>query len=411
MSKPVQTEETTTVSAPRSLKRHLPYLILIVVLGAGIGWWSHSSGEKGDMAGRKGKQTPTVSVAVAGKGDLKVMLDALGTVQANNTVTVKSRVDGQLLKLHFREGQDVKAGQLLAEIDPRPFQVQVTQAEGQLARDMAQLANARADLTRYKTLLGQNGASQQQVDTQEALVRQLAGTVKVDEGALAAARLQLTYSRITAPLSGKAGLKTVDEGNMIHASDANGLVVITQVQPANVLFSIPETRLEELLKARAGNAPLGVDALDRDGTTVLAHGVLATMDNQVDTATGTVKLKARFDNKDEVLFPSRFVNARMTLATLHDVLVVPAVAVQRGKPGAYVFVVNADNTVSQRPVKTGPAEGERIVIREGLTPGERVVLDGLDQLRDGRKVNPVSAGEADKRDASAAHPGKKRKAG
>ncbi|GGY12130.1 MdtA/MuxA family multidrug efflux RND transporter periplasmic adaptor subunit [Paludibacterium paludis] len=402
MSKPEMPPESPAGSPVSVFARRRVLFAVATLTAVAVAWlaWQRA-GAQDDKNGKRGRQTPTVSVATAATGDMRVSLDALGTVTANNTVVVKSRVDGQLEKLYFKEGQEVRAGQVLAQIDPRPFAVQVTQAEGQLARDMAQLANARADLARYRTLLEQNGASRQQVDTQEALVRQLAGTVKVDEGAVAAARLQLSYCRIVAPVSGKAGLKQVDEGNMIRASDASGLVVITQVRPANVVFSIPETRLDDLIRARAANPSLPVEARDRDGSTLLARGELLTADNQVDTATGTLKLKARFDNRDDVLFPNRFVNVRMLLATRKNVLLVPSAAVQQGKPGSYVFVVNADKTVSLRPVKTGPSENERTVIESGLAVGERVALDGLDQLRDGKKVNPVGQGERHAPDASA----------
>jgi multidrug efflux system membrane fusion protein len=357
------------------------------------------AGEKGGGAGGKGgggrrgadpRTVLPVAVAPARTADFIVWLNALGNVNARSTVTVRPRVDGQLARVLFREGQTVKAGELLAEIDPKPFEVQVTQANGQLARDQAQLANARVDLARYQTLLKQDSIAQQQVDTQAALVRQLEGTIEADRGVVDNAKLQLSYTRITAPAGGRTGLRQVDPGNMVRQTDANGIVVITQVQPINVIYSIPEDRLAAVIKrVQAGDAPL-VDAYDRDGRIKLASGKLVTIDNQIDPTTGTIKLKAEFANEPAALFPNQFVNVRMQLDTLHAVTVVPTSAVQRGSPGTFVYRVNDDSTVSVKVVKLGPTEGEVTVVESGLQPGERVVTDGADKLRDGAKIEPVT---------------------
>lgn len=332
----------------------------------------------------------SVTVVVAKREDIDRVIPALGTVVPNATVTVRSRVDGQLDKIYFRDGQMVRVGQRLAQLDPRPFEAQLAQAEGQLARDKALLENAQLDLARYKTLLQQNSIAQQQVDTQAALVRQYAGAVRVDDGIVASARLQLTYSRISAPVSGVLGIRHIDEGNMIHATDATGLVVITQTQPSFVTFSLPENSMDAVLAIFRSGAPMKVDAWDRDEKVQLASGVLSAIDNQIDTTTGTIKLKAHFDNKDAVLFPNRFVNVKLHLATLRQVVVLPETAVQRGKSGCYVFVLNKDQSVSIRNVAVGMTEKGRTVIERGMQPGERVVLDGTDRLREGSRVRAVA---------------------
>lgn len=329
-----------------------------------------------------------------------VYVNALGNVTARNTVTVRPRVDGQLARVLFREGQLVKSGELLAEIDPRPFEVQVTQANGQLARDQAQLTNARIDLERYQTLLKQDSIAKQQVDTQEALVRQYQGSVEADRGAVENAKLQLSYTKITAPLGGRLGLRQIDPGNMVRASDTNGVVVITQVQPINVLFSIPEDKLTAVRRRLQSDATLPADAYDRDGRVKLASGKVLTIDNQIDPATGTIKVKAEFPNQDGELFPNQFVNIRMHVDTLANAAVVPTPAVQRGTPGTFVYRVNADNTVSVQPVKLGPVDGETTVITEGVKAGDRVVIDGTDKLRDGAAIEPIDRSAA----ASAAVP-------
>jgi multidrug efflux system membrane fusion protein len=300
-------------------------------------------------------------------------------------VTVRSRVDGELIKLHFTEGQTVKEGDVLAEIDARPFHVQLMQAEGQMARDQALLANARIDLDRYQTLFKQDSIAKQQVDTQAALVRQYEGAVRTDQSQIESAKLQLTYSRVTAPISGRLGLRQVDQGNVVRAGDANGLVVITQLQPVAVVFTIPQDSLPAVLKRLSGEKP-PVEAWDRENKTKLASGTLITVDNQIDPTTGTVKLKAQFPNTDGSLFSNQFVNVRMLVDTRKDATVVPAAAVQRGAQGMFVYVVRDDSTVTVRAVKVGPSDGPVTAIEAGVQPGERVVTDGVDRLREGAKI-------------------------
>ncbi len=327
-----------------------------------------------------------VTAVPARRGDVAVYLSGLGNVQPNNTVTVKSRVDGQLVEVLFREGQTVKSGDLLARIDPRPFQTQLAQAEGQLAKDEALLKNARLDLDRYRTLIRQDSIAEQQLDTQEALVRQYEGTVKADQGAVENARLQLDYSRIAAPIGGRVGLRLVDAGNMIHATDPNGLVVIAQVQPVTVVFSIPEDSLPGLLARMKDGKAIPVEAWDREGKRKIAAGILLTVDNEIDPSTGTVKLKAVFPNRDNALFPNQFVNARLLMEVVGGTVVVPAAAIQRSTRGVFVFVAKPDGTAEMRTVSLGPAQGDDQSIRQGLAPGERVVVDGAARLRDGARV-------------------------
>jgi multidrug efflux system membrane fusion protein len=336
------------------------------------------------------KPVPVVA-ATARSGDIDVVIGALGTVTARNTITVKSRVDGQLVRINFSEGQLAREGQVLAEIDPRTFQAQLDQAKGQLLRDQALLASARLDLKRYRDLLAKDSIASQQVDNQASLVQQYEGTVKADQAQVDSDRLQLDFTRITAPVSGRLGLRQVDTGNMIHAADTTGLVVITQTQPIAVIFAIPSDDLGRVItRLRAGDT-LSVDAFDRDGKTKLATGKLLAVDNQIDTTTGTVKLKAEFANTDNALFPNQFVNARLRIETRHGATLVPTAAIQRGTPGTYFYVVGADRTVSVRPVVLGPTSGEIVAVDKGLSPGEQVVTDGTDKLRQGAKVELATA--------------------
>jgi multidrug efflux system membrane fusion protein len=331
-----------------------------------------------------------VSTRAAVQGDFPVYLSGLGTVTALRTVTVRSRIDGELVRVAFKEGQMVHSGDLLAEIDPRPFKAQLMQAEGQLIHDEALLKNAEIDLRRYKTLLSQDSIAAQQVATQEALVKQYRGTVETDRGLIANAKLQLDYARIVSPISGRVGLRLVDQGNMVHASDSNGLVVITQVQPIAVVFTLPEDDLPAVLRRQRSGADIFLEAYNRSGKIKLAEGRLLAVDNQIDPATGTVKLKGQFDNEDQSLFANQFVNVKMLVDVLRSVTIIPSAAIQHGAPGVYVYVVNKDRTISVRVLRLGPADGENVSVLSGLNPNEQVVIDGVDKLHEGTKVEIVA---------------------
>ena len=327
-----------------------------------------------------------VVAAQASRGEVKVTYDALGAVTPLATITVKSRVNGQLMRLGFQEGQIVHQGDFLAEIDPRPFEAALKQAEGALLRDQALLEEARLDQQRYEKLVAQDSIAQQQFDAQKALVHQYEGTVKIDQGVVDNARVNLLYTRITAPVTGRVGLRLVDPGNYVQTSDAGGVVVITQIDPISVIFSVPEDNEPQIMARMMSGATLEVTAFDRSGTALLATGKVSTLDNQIDPVTGTVKLRALFDNKDLKLFPSQFVNARLLIDTLHDTVVVPSAAILRGAPGTYVYLIKPDKTVSVRVVTVGPSQGERQAIIAGLEPGAAVVVDGSDKLHEGAKV-------------------------
>jgi membrane fusion protein, multidrug efflux system len=349
------------------------------------------AGKGGRFPGGGGGPQP-VAVASAQRGDINIVQTALGTVTALRTVTVKPRVDGQLRDVLFTEGQLVKQGDTIAQIDPVPLQVALAQTEGTLARDAAQLNNARLDLERYQKLLAQDSIAQQQVDQQAALVRQLEGTVKVGQAQVDNAKLQLSYASITAPISGRLGLRQVDAGNMVRGSDAAGIAVITQVDPISVVFTIPQDTLPRVLeRLKAGDKP-AVEAWDREQKNVLARGMLLTTDNQIDITTGTVKLKAQFPNGEGKLFPNQFVNVRMVVDVRRGMVLVPSTAIQRGAQGTLVYIVRDDSTVALRPVTAGPTEGLLTAIETGLTAGERVVVDGVDRIREGAKVEVTEPG-------------------
>ncbi|WP_175139030.1 MdtA/MuxA family multidrug efflux RND transporter periplasmic adaptor subunit [Achromobacter animicus] len=388
---------------PRWSRRRVVGLVLLLLVVAAIAWLVlRPSAKQGGPGGRAGGRPPMaamanlpvpVRIATAAQQDIDIFLRSLGTVTAYNTVTVRSRVSGELVDVAFQEGQQVKAGDLLAQVDPRAFQVALDQARGTQMQNLAQLENARRDLQRYQALFKQDSIARQQVDTQAALVRQYEGTVKSDQANVDNAKLQLDYARITAPISGRLGLRQVDRGNLVSSADTNGLVVITQTQPISVVFTLPETQLPEVRAELAAGKTLTVDAYDRADTRRIATGTLETLDNQIDVTTGTLKLKARFDNADDALFPNQFVNVRLHVLTRKDVTAIPTAAVQQGSAGAFVFLVQDDNTIAVRQVKLGAINSGMVAVNEGLKPGDRVVTEGTDRLRAGAKVEILGGAE------------------
>jgi multidrug efflux system membrane fusion protein len=360
--------------------------ICLVAIGAYFFFIKNQSRAAKESQNRVTRTVPVVAVE-AKKTVFNVYITGLGSVTPLNTVTVKTRVDGQLMEVLFREGQVVSSGDLLAKIDPRPFEAQLTQAEGQMARDQALLKNAQLDLQRFRLLLEKAAIPKQQADTQEALVHQHEGAVKADQGQIDNVKLQLVYCRITAPISGRVGLRLVDPGNIVHASDPNGLVVITQLQPIAVIFPIPEDSLPQVLAKLKAGEHLPVEAYDREMRQKLAVGSLLTADNQIDPTTGTVRLKAIFPNQKNELFPNQFVNARLLVDVRREAVVVPASAIQRGPQGTFVYVVKADRTATLRPINVNEIQGGEASIKTGLSPGELVVVDGQDRLREGTRVD------------------------
>ena len=408
--KPASPSRSPAETTERPRRRWL-WIVLFVLLVIAVVAWIHHRRQTEDAAGgaaasaaggppggasgsRRGagggryamNQAQAVSAAKAATGDMPVTINALGTVTPLATVTVRTQIAGTLVEVAFREGQMVKKGDFLAQVDPRPYQIQLQNAEGAKAKDEALLQQARTDLGRYEVLIKQDSISQQQVDDQAYLVRQYEGQVKTDQAAIDTAKLDLVYAHITAPVSGRIGLRQVDPGNYVQTSDTNGVVIITQMQPMSVLFTLAEDNLPAVLKRVNTGAKLSVTAYDRSGATSLEGGYLDTLDNQIDTTTGTLKLRALFENKDGMLFPNQFVNTKLLVDTIHNAVIVPSASVQTGSVGQFVYVVKPDNTVTVRVVKVGPIDGERTSIVSGLEAGETVVTDGADRLREGAKV-------------------------
>jgi multidrug efflux system membrane fusion protein len=381
-----------------------PWILLLALAGGAVYLYprvtqsastQQDKGKKGGRGADAGRAVPVVA-SVARRGDMPVYVTGLGSAVALNTVAVKTRVDGHIMKIYYTEGQIVKEGDPLVEIDPRPFQVQKEQAEGALARDQAMLANARLDMKRYEVLFSQDAIPKQQLDTQVATVNQIEATIKTDQAAIDNANLQLVYAHITAPLSGRIGLRLVDQGNFVHASDVNPLAVITQLQPIAVIFSPSEDTLPAVNKKLVAGEKLPVVAYDRDNKAKIATGTLLTIDNQVDPTTATVKFKAIFDNKDLSLFPNQFLNARLLLETRHGAIMIPTAAIQRSPQATFVYVVNDSNTAEVRNITVGQTEGDEAEITKGIQAGEKVVIDGIDKLQQGTKVNTRIVGAGGK---------------
>ncbi|KVF20477.1 MdtA/MuxA family multidrug efflux RND transporter periplasmic adaptor subunit [Burkholderia cepacia] len=405
--KPTPPSNDPASPAARRPRRTLMAGALAVVVIGGLLWWhpwnrtpaagsaATGAGASAAGGGHRGRGGPAamanipqpVQVATATQGEMPIVLSALGTVTPLANVTVKTQLSGYLQSVSFQEGQIVRKGDVLAQIDPRPYQVSLENAEGTHARDSALLATARLDLKRYQTLLSQDSIASQTVDTQASLVKQYEGAVKTDQAAIDSAKLNLTYARITAPVSGRVGLRQVDPGNYVTPGDANGIVVITQLQPMSVIFTTSEDNLPQILKQVNAGQKLSVTAYNRNNTVPLETGSLATLDNQIDTSTGTVKLRANFDNKEGMLFPNQFVNTRLLVDVMRNATIVPTSAVLTGSIGQFVYVVKPDNTVTVRKVTVGPVDGERTSIVSGVSLGERVVTDGSDRLREGAKIS------------------------
>jgi membrane fusion protein, multidrug efflux system len=374
-------------------------LFVLAVVCAFFSACSSSADGKQQKAQAAGPRSVSVAIAQVQRQDVPVYLSGLGAVTAFNTANIKSRVDGQIMKVNVREGQNVKQGELLIEIDSRPFQVQLEQMQAQLFRDQAQLRDAKLNLERYTSLIPSGSIAQQQVDTQKALADQLEGTVRTDQAQIDNARLQITYCHITAPFNGRIGLRQVDPGNIVHASDSNPMLILTQLQPIAVIFTLPEDVLPNVSK-HMQQGTLEVDARSRDDQTKLASGKLLTIDNQIDPTTGTAKLKAVFSNTDNQLWPNQFVNADLLLETRKNSTVVPTAAILRGPQGTFVYAVNPDKTVQDRQVTVSLTQGDTTIITAGLNPGDTVVTDGQDKLQRGSRIEPRATGQSGRRRSS-----------
>jgi len=399
----------------------LTVLVLVILGIALIVWhpWGNRAGHggqpsgemrrRGGGAGTANAQPQAVQVAKTVIGEIPIVKSALGTVTPLATVTVHTQIAGTLMSIGFTEGQHVKKGDFLAQVDPRPYEIQLQQAQGTLSKDQALLTQARLDLNRYKTLLAQDSVARQTYDDQVSLVDQYKGTVTADQASVNTYKLDLTYAHITAPVSGRVGLRQVDVGNYVQTSDTDGIVIITQEQPMSVIFTLPEDDLRAVIAGTATAATngtkLSASAYDRTNTTQIAVGALATVDNQIDTTTGTVKLRALFDNKDEQLFPNQFVNVRLLVDVLRNAVIVPSAAIQTGSIGTFVYVAKPDNTVTVRKITAGPVDGERTAVLQGLSAGETVVTDGVDRLREGSKITIPAAAASGASGASPAHGG------
>jgi multidrug efflux system membrane fusion protein len=382
---------------PRSRWRSgLTTTIVLALLVGGVVWWTRQGTAPQHGNGGPGRNAPPMSVVdeVIGKGDVGVKLNALGTVTSLATVTIRSQISGYLMRVAFKEGDEVKKGDLIAEIDSRPYEATLAQAKGQLARDEALLKGAQVDLQRYQNLAAQNAVPRQTLDTQIALVAQDQGTVEADRAAVRSAEVNLNYTKILSPIDGRVGLRQVDQGNYVTPGDANGIVVITELVPISVLFTVPEDNLQAIAKRLKEGAVLPTTALDRSAANTLADGTLNTFDSQIDQTTGTIKLRALFANEERALFPNQFVNIRLLLDTHKDVTTMSTAGIQRGVPGTFAYLINPDNTVSVRPVQLGVTDGDRVEVLSGLSPGDRVVIDGADKLRDGAKIVLRQAADA-----------------